>query len=206
MKTIIQLIKRVNNTEIGAGNTNEFYVLVPTELDVSDMMNLDEECEFICRKNPTQHYKFRYTYGREKRIVGMGDFYRENSIEAGDEVILECSIDDLSNKYYVVDYKKNSKSIVLQKFKDGFELLSPTKMHLINAETKTEKGQSIEIDFVGEFKKRSDSPKETKCYIVKIDGTPISNDSSRPWLEIIVCNHVAVIKPINTWKMLKFKK
>lgn len=206
MKTTFQLIKRVNNTEIGAGNTNEFYILVPTELDVSDMMNLDEECEFICRKNPEQRYKFRYTYGREKRIVGMGDFYRDNSIEAGDEVILEYSIDDLSNKHYMVDYKKNDKSIVLQRFKDGFEVLSPNKMQLISAETKTENGQSIEIVFIGEFKKRSDSPSETKCYAIKLDGAPISNRTVSPWLEIIVHNQFAEIKAINTWKMIKFKK
>lgn len=206
MQILIQLIKRVNNTEIGAGNTNEFYILVPTELDISEMMNLGEEYEFICRKNPTRHYKFRYTHGREKRIVGMGDFYRENSIEAGDEVILEYAIDNSSNKHYVVDYKKYDKSIVVQKFKDGFEVLTPGKMQLINAETTTEQGKSIEISFIGEFKKRSDSPGETKCYAIKIDGNPILNSGGNSWLEIIVLNQVAVIKAINTWKILKFRQ
>ena len=206
MQTLIQLIKRVNNTEIGAGNTNEFYILVPTELDISEMMPINNECEFICRKNPVQHYKFRFTQGREKRIVGMGDFYRDNAIEGGDEIILEYFVDNSSKKHYVVDFKKRPNSIVMQKFKDGFEALSPNKLNLINTNTKNESGQPIEISFINEFAKRSDSPQKTKCYAIKINGDPISNRRESSWVEIIVKNQIATIKPIITWKILKFKQ
>ena len=34
---IVQLIKKLNNTELGKGGTHDYYVLVPAELDISDI-------------------------------------------------------------------------------------------------------------------------------------------------------------------------
>lgn len=204
MHTITQLIKSVNNTELGKGSTHEYYIQVPNEVDVSDMLRPDEPKAFICRSNISQHYEFRLTCGREKRIVGMGDFYRDFSIEAGDEVVLERSIDRNLNESYFVDYKKKENSIVLQKLKDGFEILTPSKRNLIDEETRTNDGCDIKLSFMGMERKRADSPIETECYAININGSCFDNKAYQ-WLEIEVVDHVATLKPINTWKMIKFQ-
>ncbi|MEN2594696.1 hypothetical protein, partial [Acinetobacter baumannii] len=55
---IIQIIKRLNNTELGIGNTHETYILIPSDLDFSDFL-LDDEEEFLFKKNNIT-YKLNY--------------------------------------------------------------------------------------------------------------------------------------------------
>ena len=44
----VQVIKKVNNTELGKGATHETYVLVPQELNVSDLFEeLETKYKFI---------------------------------------------------------------------------------------------------------------------------------------------------------------
>ena len=50
----IQLIKQVNNTELGKGGTHETYILVPQEVDVSEFIEQpfkisDEKLKFIAQ-------------------------------------------------------------------------------------------------------------------------------------------------------------
>ena len=36
---IVQMIKKLNNTELGKGGTHDTYVLVPNDLDISDVFD-----------------------------------------------------------------------------------------------------------------------------------------------------------------------
>ena len=45
---IVQLVKQLNNTELGKGGTHDTYVLIPNDLDISDVFQqVNEPIEFI---------------------------------------------------------------------------------------------------------------------------------------------------------------
>ena len=59
MIKIDQLIKKINNTELGKTGTHETYVHIPTELDISSIFpNINEEIEFKDRRS-NSFYKVR---------------------------------------------------------------------------------------------------------------------------------------------------
>lgn len=207
MQVISQLIKSVNNTELGKESTKQWYILVPQELDISDIFDAKGTKTFTYRQNPSCQYEFRFTQAREKRIVGMQDFYRDYSIEAGDEVILEHAIDHRLNERFFVDFRKKLHSIVLQKFKEGFKILTPSKQNLIDEQTKTRDGKTIELSFLRSQRKKRISPRETDCYAIKIDGVSMVNNIYKrdQLIEIEIYDHVATIKKITTWKMTTFR-
>ena len=93
----VQVIKKVNNTELGKAATHETYVLVPQELNVSDLFEeLEKKYKFV-DKVTNKTYELRLTSGREKRIVGLGPFYRDHDVFAGDEPA--SKIKDVWTKY-----------------------------------------------------------------------------------------------------------
>lgn len=86
---VVQVIKKLNNTELGKGGTHDSYVLVPSELDITDLfVKLNEPVTFV-DKSTAEEVVIRSTYGREKRIVGLGQYYRSRDLSAGDEILFE---------------------------------------------------------------------------------------------------------------------
>ena len=56
-----QLVKKLNNTELGKGGTHDTYVLIPNNLDISDIIGtINEQCDFV-DKSTGQHVKIRKT-------------------------------------------------------------------------------------------------------------------------------------------------
>ena len=86
---VVQVIKKLNNTELGKGGTHESYIQVPQELEISDIFPEANMVKNFIYKQTKDIYNIRLTDSREKRIVGLGDFYRNNDVCAGDEVVLE---------------------------------------------------------------------------------------------------------------------
>lgn len=202
LKTI-QIIKKVNNTEVGKGGTHETYILVPQELDVSEFFPIaNQKIEFYDPiKNASE--EIRLTIGREKRIVGLGPFYRKYDASAGDEIILQKAIANNATTYKIY-CKKHQNSLIIQKVRDGFEILTPERMSLINETTKTRVTvgyASIALQFQASIKKRTDSPETTDIYSLMINGEDRSSYySSGTTLEIIINENLATVFTPIAWK------
>ena len=79
---IVQLIKKLNNTELGKGGTHDYYVLVPAELDISDIFPAPDVPVRFTDKHTFERVVARNTVSREKRIVGLGQYYRAKGLSA----------------------------------------------------------------------------------------------------------------------------
>lgn len=201
MKTV-QIIKKVNNTELGKGGTHETYVLVPQELDVSELFEeIGHRYSFI-DKITGKTYMIRLTCDREKRIVGLGPFYREHNVCAGDEVLFEKrTLSDGNSKFYIA-VNKYYDNVFFQKVKDAFEVLTPNRLDkVLNPDLITSQGQKLRVNFSNEIKKRADSPVATKIYSIDLDGISIGEQYvNNDILEISIKNSIADIYRFVAWK------
>lgn len=68
---IVQIIKKLNNTELGKSGTHEFYVQVPQNLEILDLFPETDIIQNFIYKKTGKIYHIRCTIGREKRIVGL---------------------------------------------------------------------------------------------------------------------------------------
>ena len=113
---IQQFIKSLNNTEIGKGGTHECYVLVSKK--VENIGNIFDPANhrptFINLKNGGIVDSVHITSGREFRINGLGDFYRDNNVNAGDEIVFERQDDGAKTEFFInLNTKENT--IIFQK-------------------------------------------------------------------------------------------
>lgn len=204
---VVQVIKKLNNTELGKGGTHDTYVLVPQNLDIADLFpTVNEQIGFINKQNG-ESVSIRYTTGREKRIVGLGPFYSENNVCAGDEIVFERQIIGDKSQYFI-NLNKKRNTVVLQKMKNGFEILTPERKTLINEYTMIKKASGLEsvyIKFLCSEKKRLDSPDTTDFYDVQVGGYSILDDySGKEIVEIEINENKARLNRFCAWKKYKF--
>lgn len=207
---IVQIIKKLNNTELGKGGTHECYVHIPKELNINDFFEKEEEVKnFIYKKNGKK-YQIRCTIGREKRIVGLGDFYRDYKMSAGDEIILERYIEENGKSRYSINFNKRKDILMIQKCKDGFEILNEEMIDVIATDSNVYYAGEIKkmtIEYINAVKKRADSPRKTDIYDIKVDGISLANQyKSKDMVEIQFDNNQnrAYINNICTWRKYIF--
>lgn len=173
---VSQLIKQLNNTELGKGGTHDTYVLIPNELDISDIFSeVNLPIEFI-DVDTSEKVTVRNTVGREKRLVGLGQYYRSKDLSAGDEIIFEKDVSEKDFKY-IIRTIRHRERIAFQKSKMGFEILTSDRMKMAESWENHFNGL-FEIKFLTEAKKRNDSPDTTRYYDIVIDGSSILEDFS----------------------------
>ena len=204
---IEQLIKKVNNTELGKTGTHETYVQVPNDWDVSQVFPIPDQVIDFTDKDSKKTYKIRLTVGREHRIVGLGQFYRDKDLNAGDEVMFEKRTIGEKTDYFISS-RKLSNTILLRKDSKGFEILTPERMYLLTADTIEKKsGQTIQIVFKQAVLKRNDSPETTDYYDILIGGKPLARRfTSKDLIEIEINNGISKIKTDFIWKKINFKQ
>ena len=110
----------------------------------------------------------RNTEGREKRIVGLGQYYRDKDLSAGDEIIFERS-ENKDGVKYLLYVKKRNDSLVFQKMKYGFEILTPEQMRKFENIGKRQP-ELFDIRFIEAARKRNDSPETTDFYDISLNG------------------------------------
>ena len=176
---IQQFIKSLNNTEIGKGGTHECYVRVSES--VKNIRNIFDpsnyEPEFINLKNGGLLDGVHITIGREFRINGLGDFYRNNDVNAGDFII------NLNTSNDRINFQKNSR---------GFEVLNMDRFTTLTSSNKFQKKVYFNgifglfmIEFKESARKRSDSPNETDFYSIFFNDQNIINDlGNKEYLEL----------------------
>lgn len=198
------LTKKLNNTELGKSGIHETYIYIPSNLDISDLFpesNVKKKC--YCSQT-NKIYEIRLTQDREKRIVGLGPIYSDLNVSAGDEITIERRI-GTSEKYFI-SVKQNTNSIVVQKLKHGFEVLTPERLHLIDENstiTLDNEPLAFSLQFVEAIKKRADSKVATELYDIQIAGRSIAGDySSATLIEIIVNENCVEMQKFYGWKKI----
>ena len=190
---IQQFIKSLNNTEIGKGGTHECYVLVSKKAEnienIFDTPNHNPI--FMNLKNGGILEGVHITSGREFRINGLGDFYRNNNVNAGDEIVFDLQDDGIKTAFFInLNTKENT--IVFQKNSRGFEVLNSERLDLLMSENRYRDevcylGSSgfFKIEYKESAKKRSDSPNETDFYSITFNDQDIlDNIKSNEYLEL----------------------
>ena len=210
---IQQFIKSLNNTEIGKGGTHECYVLVSKK--VKNIENIFDATNhqpiFINLKNGGVLDGVHITSGREFRINGLGDFYRNNNVNAGDEIVFERQDDGTKTEFFInLNTKENT--IIFQKNSRGFEVLNLDRLDLLLSanryqDTVIYNGSSglLEIVFKESSKNRSDSPDETDFYSISFNGQDILNDlRSNEYLELSKSRTEKNLKKVVVWQSYEF--
>jgi hypothetical protein len=211
---IQQFIKSLNNTEIGKGGTHECYVLVSKKVkNINNIFNVSNyQPTFINLKNGGVFKNIHITSGREFRINGLGDFYRINNVNAGDEIIFERHDKNNVVEFFINLNTKDS-IIIFQKNTRGFEVLNSDRL----ASLITPGGYESELNYKGKLgvlkinfkvsaKKRSDSPTGTDFYNITFDGRDILNDlKSNEYFELSYSKINKTFKKVVVWQSYEFK-
>ena len=201
---VVQVIKKLNNTELGKGGTHDSYVLVPNEMDITDVfVKLGESVSFV-DKNTAEEVVIRSTYGREKRIVGLGQYYRNHDLSAGDEIMFERRKIGVRTEHFVC-VKKQEDTLSLQKSKNGFEILTPERVERFQKRA-NDAGLTLEIRFLVSKKKRNDSPDSTDYYDVFFSGKSLRDVvSGNNLVELEIRDGEIVANLFYGWKKYVFE-
>lgn len=201
---IVQLVKQLNNTELGKGGTHDTYVLIPNELDITDIFTkANEPIEFRDADN-MEAVVARNTIGREKRIVGLGQYYRSRDLSAGDEIVFERRSDNEKFEYKV-RVVKHLEILVFQKAKSGFEILTPERLNMAKSWS-AQSEDELSIDFICSAKKRNDSPDTTDFYDISINGKSLLESYSGKDIGLISLEEKKIkISSFYGWKKYIFE-
>jgi len=208
-----QFIKTLNNTEIGRGGTHECYVLVSKKVEniVNIFDSSNHSPSFINITNGGKLESVHITLGREFRINGLGDFYRNNNVNAGDEIIFERHDDGAKTEFFInLNTKENT--IIFQKNSRGFEVLNSDRLaQLISdnsfQDTVNYNGSSglLIIEFKESAKKRSDSPNVTDFYSMSFNSQDILSDlKNNEYFELLITTSTKILKKVVVWQSYEF--
>jgi hypothetical protein len=211
---IKQFIKSLNNTEIGRGGTHECYVLVskkvPNIENIFDPSNLKPK--FFNLKNGGIINSVHITKSGEFRINGLGDFYRNNNVNAGDEILFERR-DTIDSTEFYIDLNIKSNIITFQKNSKGFEVLNIDRLMKNMSDRKYELNgffngnfHNIKIEFKESSRKRSDSPEMTDFYdIIVADKNILNEFKSNDFLVLEELPHQITLKKVVVWQKYEFQ-
>lgn len=198
---VIQIVKKLNNTELGKAHTNETYVLIPNDLDISDVFEVQKKVEFT-DKITNEKVIVRHTNTGEKRIVGLGPYYRSKNLCAGDEIIFEKQIQCENVRYWI--YTKKNSDLVVKKSKHGFEILTPERLDEFKKNILSMKIDA-KIEYIKSQKKRTDSPIETDYYNIIFSGNSLMDSNSVKGIsEIKINNNKILVSTFYGWKKYSF--
>ena len=204
MKTL-QFIKFLNNTELGKSGINDTYVLVSK--NVKGIENLFDPANrkpvLINLKNGGIVNTVHITNAVEFRINGLGEFYRANDANAGDEIIFERR----DNLFYI-NLQTKINTIVFQKNSKGFEILNIDRLKSSLYDNVNYNGNSgmLVIDFKESGKKRSDSPTNTDFYTLRFNNTDLLNNiKNNEYFELTISNKNAELKKVLVWQFYEYK-
>lgn len=174
---IQQFIKSLNDTELGKKGTNEYYVLVPVSAKSRKEIFLNSPSpRFFDLKSGTYYDRINITTpGKELRVNGLGKYWRDNNVRAGDEIIFEKMSNQNRVDYYI-NIRTREDVVVFQCNKKGFEVLnienlaglSQNSIELENVMYNNRKGK-LKIQFKSREKKKKNSKDPSDFYDVLFD-------------------------------------
>ena len=173
---IKQYLHRPNATELGLGNTHETYLLVNSNINLSDIFPRAIPVEIEDRSLSKRYILKSATNGSEFRINQMGELYRDHSVSLGDEIVI-TEINNGFKKLYI-DVKQYNRVVLKVDGKQRAEVYNLDRLsdyefssneYLIGV---SDKG-SLSIQILKNEKKRADSPEETTFYKVQLNGNDL---------------------------------
>lgn len=178
--TIQQYLHRPNATELGQGNTNECYMLISTEIDISDIFPVGVEIS-VQDTQSGKVYKLKAAKIREFRVNQFGDLYRDYDVHPGDEILITKICGDAIEKVFVT----------VNKFNRVFINVTGNRAEIFNIDRmqnfKTSNGKyslpvsysdvngKLIVKYEGQKKKRQDSPVLTDYYSAVFNNKPLQN-------------------------------
>lgn len=200
---IQSFVKRLNATELGLGATHDAYIAIPSEVNLSFMLEhqkvLTPQDRYSGGVYNPSGSAFKYVQtgqNNQERISGLGEFYVTTGAKVGDEILVERIEDNTGQIEYYIDLchrhaiifqvnriqGKRCIEILPNDFIDQYANgLDYTLEVNYNGHPHT-----LVIEFIEEAKKKKTSPSATKFYDLLIDGESIlSNYSYQEYIEII---------------------
>ena len=200
---IQSFIKRLNATELGLGVTHDAYIAIPSEVDLSFMLENQKVLNPINRYSGGYYQpsgsELKYVQtgqNNQERISGLGEFFLSTDAKVGDEILVEKIESSTGAADYYIDlyhrhaivFQVNSikgnrcvdilPNDLINKYANGddydFEVLYNGSKH------------SLKVQFIEEAKKKKTSPKATRFYDLLIDGSSIvSTYSYQEYIELV---------------------
>jgi hypothetical protein len=180
MTKIYQYLHYPNATELGQGSTHETYLLIGKNIDLSGMFPVNQSVS-VSDVKTGKRYTLKSSYGNEFRVNQFGPIYRDDSTQEGDEICLTGVESDEGMTVYLRVEKKNR--ITLSFMSQGAFFNNESRLSAFGSKNSgytipvVFNGQNgnLTIKFVGQKKKRADSPDLTDFYEVEFAGTVIKN-------------------------------
>ena len=177
---LTQYTHRPNTTELGMGNTHETYMLISKDTDLSSIF--PHLIEVKVRDSYTgKYYSLKSNVGREFRVNQMGEFYRDNNVLPGDEIVItKIEKDTISDICISV---RHYPRVILTVGSNGAEIVNIDRLNAFSVADRkynisiVDRGNHnlLEITYKDSQKKRNDSPNTTDYYRVTINNTSLAN-------------------------------
>ena len=183
---IESFIKRLNATELGKGATNDTYIAIPGDVDLSQMlqnqraMTIFDRVEGVQYTPDNSNIKYVQTgQNNQERISGLGQYFSRVSANVGDEILIE-KVQDGDSCFLYLDFNHRD-VIVFQNNKDWVEILTPQRMepyktkggdYSMDVIYKNER-VNLYVKYLGQKKKKTTSPADTAAYDLQINSKSI---------------------------------
>ena len=185
---IESFIKRLNATEVGEGVTNDTYIAIPRDVDLSNILVNQEAMTIYDRVGGVLYTpaNSNITYvqtgqNNQERISGLGQYFRSVDAKVGDEILIERVVDGDESKLYL-DFRHRN-VIVFQKNKDWVEILTPDRMtpyaqgndYTVDV-TYLNRNVELYVKYLGQKMKKKTSPSDTAAFDLLIENKSILGD------------------------------
>ena len=185
---IESFIKRLNATEVGEGVTNDTYIAIPRDVDLSNIivnqeaMTIYDRVGGVLYTPANSNIKYVQTgQNNQERISGLGQYFRSVDAKVGDEILIERVVDGDESKLYL-DFRHRN-VIVFQKNKDWVEILTPDRMtpyaqgndYTVDV-TYLNRNVELYVKYLGQKMKKKTSPSDTAAFDLLIENKSILGD------------------------------
>ena len=185
---IESFIRRLNATEVGGGVTNDTYIAIPRDVDLSNILVNQEAMTIYDRVGgvlytpANSNIKYVQTgQNNQERISGLGQYFRSVDAKVGDEILIERVVDGDESKLYL-DFRHRN-VIVFQKNKDWVEILTPDRMtpyaqgndYTVDV-TYLNRNVELYVKYLGQKMKKKTSPSDTAAFDLLIENKSILGD------------------------------
>lgn len=187
---IQSFVKRLNATELGLGATHDAYIAIPSEVNLSFMLEHQKVLNPINRysgglyKPDGSDFKYVQTgQNNQERISGLGEFYVQTDAKVGDEILIEKIENNSGAVQYYIDLCHRHAIVFQVNSIDKIRCVDILPNDLIEDYANSVNYDfdviyngachKLEVKFLAEAKKKKISPHVTKFYDLLIDGESI---------------------------------
>lgn len=206
---IKQFIKSLNDTELGKKGTHEFYVLIPVDASSRKDIFLETPSpRFKDLKSGNYYDNINITTpGNELRINGLGQYWRDNNVNAGDYIIFEKHDNGDTVEFYM-NIKISKNIVVFQCNKKGFEILNIERLNGLSKNSITlneveynKRIGKLKIEFKSREKKKKNSKEPSNFYNIYFeDENLLDHYKHDEFIELSNSLTNIIIKKIVVWQ------